>query len=405
MAWIATTFIIFHQTHSVLSTSFPSICFFVPAVLLGPLSTRLSSRFGAAKIFIFSETAVGLVTVLPAAMAMVGKLHMVTLLIWEFAQGSAIGLQGPSKNMLIRNLAPLAKVPEYNSKILRSVAISAVIGFLAGGALLDIFGPLWTFIINALSSLALATVVLPRFHDRTHNLEHETMSLAFPVLRKSPGLRSAFLMFATVTLVGSIVVLFPSIADHLGKGASGVSILNMAFVFGGLFIVGSIRFLHQRVKWSAVIWVGMVMMLFFLIFLVMSYYASLTHTLSLILVGLVLLPLGFLVSLQTSILTALVQVSSQKESETSILELFALLPMIIIPVSEALIGLLSDKFSINIALMSVGATLLGVFIWGILTHQKQSLAEINQQEIVTPLNLMTALRGTIRPQRGESTTR
>ena len=36
------------------------------------------------------------------------------------------------------------------------------------------------------------------------------MSLAFSVLKRDAALRSVFLMFAVVTLVGSIVVLFPS---------------------------------------------------------------------------------------------------------------------------------------------------------------------------------------------------
>ena len=152
MAWIATTFIIFQQTHSVLATSFPSISFYLPAVLLGPISTRLSSRFGATQLFVVSEAAVALVTLVPVAIALFGHLGTTTLLIWEFAQGSAIGLQGPSKNIVTLIFAPHGKVPEYNSQILRAIAVSAVIGFLVGGILLDTFGPFWSFALDALSS-------------------------------------------------------------------------------------------------------------------------------------------------------------------------------------------------------------------------------------------------------------
>jgi MFS family permease len=398
MAWIATTFIIFQQTHSVLATSFPSISFYIPAILLGPISTRLSSRIGATQLFVVSEAAVALVTLLPVTIALFGHVGMTTLLIWEFAQGSAIGLQGPSKNIVTLIFAPHGKVPEYNSQILRAVAVSAVIGFLVGGILLDTFGPLSSFALDALSSLALAAVVMPRFRDQHRNEKRETITLAFPLLKKNPGLRSVFLLFGVVTVVGSIVVLFPSIADSVGKRASGLSFLNMAFVFGGLFVVGSVRFLHQRVKWGSVVWVNTIMTLLLLLLLLVAYYVSSSHSLTLALVLLILLPLGFLVSLQTSILTALVQIGSPKGSRSSVIELFTLLPMVIIPLSEAIIGFLADQFTVSFALASVGIALILVFALSMKSHQKQALAAIDQQQEVFEVHRTSPFRWEARSQ-------
>ena len=398
MAWIATTFIIFQQTHSVLATSFPSISFYIPAILLGPISTRLSSRIGATQLFVVSEAAVALVTLLPVTIALFGHVGMTTLLIWEFAQGSAIGLQGPSKNIVTLIFAPHGKVPEYNSQILRAVAVSAVIGFLVGGILLDTFGPLSSFALDALSSLALAAVVMPRFRDQHRNEKRETITLAFPLLKKNPGLRSVFLLFGVVTVVGSIVVLFPSIADSVGKRASGLSFLNMAFVFGGLFVVGSVRFLHQRVKWGSVVWVNTIMTLLLLLLLLVAYYVSSSHSLTLALVLLILLPLGFLVSLQTSILTALVQIGSPKGSRSSVIELFTLLPMVILPLSEAIIGFLADQFTVSFTLASVGIALILVFALSMKSHQKQALAAIDQQQEVFEVHRTSPFRWEARSQ-------
>ena len=398
MAWIATTFIIFQQTHSVLATSFPSISFYIPAILLGPISTRLSSRIGATQLFVVSEAAVALVTLLPVTIALFGHVGMTTLLIWEFAQGSAIGLQGPSKNIVTLIFAPHGKVPEYNSQILRAVAVSAVIGFLVGGILLDTFGPLSSFALDALSSLALAAVVMPRFCDQHRNEKRETITLAFPLLKKNPGLRSVFLLFGVVTVVGSIVVLFPSIADSVGKRASGLSFLNMAFVFGGLFVVGSVRFLHQRVKWGSVVWVNTIMTLLLLLLLLVAYYVSSSHSLTLALVLLILLPLGFLVSLQTSILTALVQIGSPKGSRSSVIELFTLLPMVILPLSEAIIGFLADQFTVSFTLASVGIALILVFALSMKSHQKQALAAIDQQQEVFEVHRTSPFRWEARSQ-------
>ena len=364
----------------------------------GPISTRLSSRIGATQLFVVSEAAVALVTLLPVTIALFGHVGMTTLLIWEFAQGSAIGLQGPSKNIVTLIFAPHGKVPEYNSQILRAVAVSAVIGFLVGGILLDTFGPLSSFALDALSSLALAAVVMPRFRDQHRNEKRETITLAFPLLKKNPGLRSVFLLFGVVTVVGSIVVLFPSIADSVGKRASGLSFLNMAFVFGGLFVVGSVRFLHQRVKWGSVVWVNTIMTLLLLLLLLVAYYVSSSHSLTLALVLLILLPLGFLVSLQTSILTALVQIGSPKGSRSSVIELFTLLPMVIIPLSEAIIGFLADQFTVSFALASVGIALILVFALSMKSHQKQALAAIDQQQEVFEVHRTSPFRWEARSQ-------
>jgi multisubunit Na+/H+ antiporter MnhF subunit len=79
-----------------------------------------------------------------------------------------------------------------------------------------------------------------------------------------------------------------------------------------LFVVGSVRFLHQRVKWGSVVWVNTIMTMLLLFLLLVAYYVSSSHSLTLAMVLLILLPLGFLVSLQTSILTALVKSLRQK---------------------------------------------------------------------------------------------
>ena len=404
MAWIAATFFVFKQTHSVLATAYLSVAFFVPAVVLGPLSTRLSSRIGVARLFLCTALAVAAVAILPALVALTGHLKLSILLLWEFGQGCAIGLQGPSQGIVVRNFAPEGEVPEFNSKRMRAIAIASVLGFLLGGVMLKLLGPSWIFAVDCFSSLVLALSVLPELHREKTQTHRETMSLAFSVLKRDAALRSVFLMFAVVTLVGSIVVLFPSIADHLGKDASGVSVLNMAFALGGLFIVGSVKFLHKRVKWNKVVWGSTIMTFFFLLFLVADNYVAPSASLNFILILVVLLPLGFLVSLQTSILSSLVQIGSPKEAQNSVMELFALVPMIIIPVSEAAIGFLADHFSNGVALGSIGAVMLIVFYWGLRTHQRDALSSIDHQEIAAPLHFHHHLRGGFRSHRGVSTT-
>ena len=145
MAWIAATFLVFQQNHSVLATAYLSVAFFAPAVALGPLSTRLSSRVGAARLFLFTALAVAVVALLPAFVALTGHLKLSILLLWEFGQGCAIGLQGPSQGIVVRNFASEGEVPEFNSKRMRAIAIASVLGFLLGGVMLKLLGPTWIF--------------------------------------------------------------------------------------------------------------------------------------------------------------------------------------------------------------------------------------------------------------------
>ena len=48
----------------------------------------------------------------------------------------------------------------------------------------------------------------------------------------------------------------------------------------------------------------------------------------------------------------------------------------------AIIGLLADQFTVSFALASVGVALILVFVLSLKSHQKQALAEVDQQQKV-----------------------
>jgi len=71
-----------------------------------------------------------------------------------------------------------------------------------------------------------------------------------------------------------------------------------------------------------------------------------------------IIPLGFALNLDSSILNAAVQVATPSESRASVLTAFALVPMIALPLSEVVISGMSDLVSVSFSLMVLGGVTL-----------------------------------------------
>jgi hypothetical protein len=72
--------------------------------------------------------------------------------------------------------------------------------------------------------------------------------------------------------------------------------------------------------------------------------------------------------------------------------------MVIIPLSEAIIGMLADQFTVSVALASVGVALILIFVLSLKSHQKQALASIDQQQEVFEVHRTSPFRWEARSQ-------
>ncbi|MBJ7401659.1 MAG: hypothetical protein JHC67_15565 [Mycolicibacterium sp.] len=120
----------------------------------------------------------------------------------------------------------------------------------------------------------------------------------------------------------------------------------------------AIRLLHQRVGWGRVqrgcfcitgLGVGL---------LAWSTHPGPGPALSLVIAIAAILPVGFALTLDQTILTALAQMWTPPQSRAVFFTFYALIPMVAIPVGQEVIGLLADLLSVSAALAVVAVLTL-----------------------------------------------
>jgi MFS family permease len=222
-------------------------CFLGPMLALTLPAGMLADRHDRRTLLIFSQAASALAAAGPAVAL---RLHAMTpgvLLGCTALLGAAAALGGPAWQTLIPELLPRELTAEAIT--LNSIAfnIARVVGPAIGGVLLALAGPETTFVVNAVSFLAVVWVLgryeeVKRASKRTG--EPSSLSLLAPLLevRRTPVLRSAFLSAASFAAAASVVMaILPAYAKHaLATSASGygalLSALGAGAITTGLFM-------------------------------------------------------------------------------------------------------------------------------------------------------------------------
>ncbi|MSX00212.1 MAG: MFS transporter, partial [Actinobacteria bacterium] len=273
-----------------------------------------------------------------------------------------------------------------NGQASQAVALSTVIGLLVGGALYTALGPTWVYAIGAvlllpgLSLFKLTREPVPHFEG-----EVERFRGVFEIRRNNPGLRAVCMFTGLSFLVGSYVVTLPAVAEIIAKGAgiessAGIqSLLQASSVVGGLFVVMAMRRAHGSVSWAVVqricfliAGVGL-----FLIAVIAYWDASALIVISLTI--LVLIPTGFALTLDQSILATLMQAGAPAKSRASVLTGYALIPMVLAPVGQEFVGFLADLISVSAALMIVAALTLFLVLIGPHLSMRDALDEMSDE--------------------------
>ena len=367
MVALANAYIVYDQTHSVSITGLIAVCSSLPPLVLPAAATALAQRFGGPRIYIARYLASTIVGFAPVVLSAAGHLTAAALLIWCAATSVIAGLTSPAGSLVQRMLAPPALLPEFNAAAARNHALATVLGILAGGAVFAAVGASWIYAINAITYLPL---IFPVIALLGHNVPAEATRQRFRIvlsLLYGPNARldlRAIASFTTLSLaIGGFTVALPAIARSVGNSANVLSLLQAAAAVGGVATATAIRLLHQRVGWGRVqrgcfciagVGVGL---------LACSTQPGADPGLSLVIAIAAILPVGFALTLDQTILTALAQMWTPPQSRAVFFTFYALIPMVAIPVGQEVIGLLADLLSVSAALAVVaGLTLVLVAI-------------------------------------------
>lgn len=362
MVTLANTYIVFDRSHSVGVTALLQVCWCVPPLLLPAVASSLVNRFGGPKTFMARYVASAVIALVPVFLVITGHLDTGPLLVWCLLMSLNWGLFSPSTTVVKQMLVPRSMVSEFNADFTRNTALASVLGILLGGALLGTVGPLWIYLFNALSYVAPVFSVIPLLRNPlpaglAHQPFHSVAGLLFgPHARHD--LHAACLFTSMGFLVGGYTVTLPAIARVAGTSPNLLALLQVAAALGGLLTVRAIRFLHGRVQWGRVQRDCFVAMAIGVLVVAWANRMHSAPVLMLALSAAAIVVVGFAINLDQTILNAMVQLWTPKESQAVFFTYYALLPLVVVPVSQTLIGVLADRSSVSVALAVLGVLTL-----------------------------------------------
>ncbi len=360
MGGLATAFVVYDRSKSVLATAMVLILGNLPTVALAPVSARLLERYGSAKVYSWGSLALCLVTLYPAVLAATDRLTVAHLFIWQFSCGIVYGLGGASSSMLTRRLAAPGRVPEFNAQLGRARALATLLGLLLGGVVYEALGPVWVFTIDALSYLGAPVVLIPMM-GRLGPLSQSRRKVGEGVqaIRESIGLRAVVVAGGFMALLAApIGSLLPEIARKVGSSSHLLSFLMAAFAFGGLFVAFVIRVLHDRSRWSVVSRTSVVVAGIGLLLIAALQRTGDDRWVLFVATIVTLVPIGLALAVMGAVIGSLVQVGAPTELRSPVLTVYGVITSLVAPISGFAFGLLADKTHVWVPLAVLGVAFL-----------------------------------------------
>ena len=386
MVALANAYIVYDQTQSVAITGLLAVCGSLPPLLLPAAATALAQRFGGPRTYIVRFLLSAVVGFVPVVLLTTGLLTTVTLLIWWAAMSVIGGLFSPSRTLVQRMLAPPELLPELNAAVSRNFSLASVIGILGGGLVFASIGASWVYAINALSFLPLILPVIPLLGipgpgaaEAQKRRFRDALSLLYgPNARRD--LLSACRFSSLNLAIGGYTITFPAIARSVSTHVGILSVLQATALVGGISTVAVMRWLPQRMGWGRVqrgcfLAVGTSVLL-----LAWSAESGNAPAVTLVVGILAVLPLGFALSLDRVILSALVQMRTPPQSRAEFFTYYALIPMVAVPVGQMVIGALADQTSVSVALAAVAAVTLVLVALGPRLRQRAGFDELTLED-------------------------
>ncbi len=216
---------------------------YVPALFIASLGSRWSSRFPRRTVAVVSDVVCALAMVLLTVVASTGGSLVVAIALAAVSSGLA-RVQSSAALSLAADVVVESELVRRMAFIGTSEAVATAVGPALASAVLLVASPAWLFLLNAVTFMASAVLLLG-VRDRRRRASAGAARAA------SPGARATVLATVRPLLVlrtiaaavyGADIVLLAVIAtENIGSGTSGYGWLLAAAGVGGLLIAMVLR--------------------------------------------------------------------------------------------------------------------------------------------------------------------
>jgi MFS family permease len=231
------------------------LSFAIPMVVVPPIGGMIADRVDRIKLLYITQTGSLLLATTLALLTWSGVLRPWHILFTTFAGALLLAFDNPTRQSLIPELVPRQDLLNALSLNSATYTGAALVGPALAGALLDIVGAGWLFMLNAVSFLAVIGALLvmrdlPRPARRPTSLR-DALFGGFIYSWRHKLILFLLLLSALAALFGrSYQQLLPVVADDIWKvGSGGYGALLSAGGAGalvGAFAMSSVREIHSQ---------------------------------------------------------------------------------------------------------------------------------------------------------------
>jgi MFS family permease len=231
------------------------LSFAIPMIVAPPVGGMVADRVDRIKLLYITQTSSLLLAALLAVLTWAGTIQPWHILLTTFAGALLLAFDNPTRQSLIPELVPRADLLNALSLNSATYTGAALVGPAIAGALLDVIGAGWLFLLNAISFLAVIGALLamrdpPRDRRRAISLR-DALFGGFVYAWRNKLILFLLLLSALAALFGrSYQQLLPVFADdiwHVGSGGYGALLAaGGAGALLGAFAMSSVREIRHQ---------------------------------------------------------------------------------------------------------------------------------------------------------------
>ena len=242
--YVAMVALVYRQTHSALALAGLRLCHIVPILVVGPFAGVFVDRWSRKRTLITTPLAACV------AVGILTFVHPVPLVFLAYGVITiALTFFNPARSAVIPNIVEPDQLVSANALAQITATTSILVGGLAGGLIVATAGVTAAFVLDALSFLLIALLIIPvRVHEarlpvRAASLERE-LAEGVHLLRREPAVANvvvagAIFVFAPATVL-TIGIAFVQTVLHSGSAVYGEILagLGLGSVLGAVWMIG-----------------------------------------------------------------------------------------------------------------------------------------------------------------------
>jgi MFS family permease len=231
MTRLATTWLVYHLTHSALLLGIVSFVGQIVSFLIGPFAGVWVERLNRRKLLVWTQAAAAAQSLAMAALTLAHVINLWEIIALTALQGVINAFDMPGRQSFLFNMV------EDRNDLSNAIAINSsmangarLIGPAIAGLIIGAFGEGWCFLIDGISYFAvIASLLLMRIESPSlaKNVRHSALTMfeqireGWEYVRAFRPIRTILLLFALVSLMGfSYSVILPIFAGHVLQGGA-----------------------------------------------------------------------------------------------------------------------------------------------------------------------------------------